>query len=375
MVLTKKEDKMKKRIALQLLVLLSLALVFSACGGYFINGKSKGDVSVIKLAYNPISGHVFHAIAEEKGFYDGLGIRVETVEAIATSDAFQALAANQVNLASTYGTAAPLQRVADGQDVKIVGGYMITGGVPIFARAGTEWNGVEDIIGKKFVGNKASYTITGPLMDMGYDVDKDIEWIDIGGFVDKLEAVRSGVGDYCTGTTGLGPVGEKMGLKIVAYCSDVLPDYSCCRVSVNGIWFDENQETMKKLFIAWLRAQEYFENNREEVVDIMLRQVDSTREQIEAFILDDLHYKLNLEPNKRSVVRAWDYMDRLGLFKEGVTLDRLEKQFDFTVYKAALDECVKNHYNDNPSFYDRQLRMHEEDNVGTVYSYLNDLRK
>ena len=104
------------------------------------------------------SGNTFLAIAEDKGWIDDLGIKIDEPNFDETNAALTALAGGQVDIISNYGTNAPLQEIASGEDWLIIGGYMAQGCMPIVAKKGTKWNGVEDFIGKKV----AAYSAANP---------------------------------------------------------------------------------------------------------------------------------------------------------------------------------------------------------------------
>ena len=105
------------------------------------------ETTVIRWARGN-SGNAMVTVAKKLGYFDEVGLTVEEIPLDATADAFAALAAGQVDVLSNYGTNQPLQYIATGEDVVIFGGHMITGCMPIIAKAGTEWNGIEDFVGR-----------------------------------------------------------------------------------------------------------------------------------------------------------------------------------------------------------------------------------
>ena len=196
--------------------------------------EEEGSESMtVRMGISQVSGQVLQAIAEDKGFLEEAGVNVELVTCDTAQDAFTSLAAGKIDIVSTYGTNRPIQYIGEGEDLTIFAGYMLTGAMPIVANPGTEWNGVEDLIGKTIAGNTTYYAVCGPLLDLGYDPNKEIKWVDLDQHVDRLEAVRSGEADYAIVGTGQAETIADMGLEVVCYLSDVLPDYSCCRVVCN----------------------------------------------------------------------------------------------------------------------------------------------
>lgn len=112
--------------------------------------ESKGndlETDTVRLALAG-SAHIFNAIAEEQGYLEDEGLTVEYVNCENSEGAFQSLAAGKVDVLSNYGTNLPLQYIGSGTDLTMFAGYMITGCMPIIAKKGTTWNGVEDMVGK-----------------------------------------------------------------------------------------------------------------------------------------------------------------------------------------------------------------------------------
>ena len=151
---------MKRRI---FAVLLAAAMTFSlaACGGSTKDGAEgesakaedgAPEQEVVKWNCGT-SGNVLLTIAEDKGYLEDEGISVELVEATANADAMTLLATGKVDVVSNAGTSNPLQQIASGVDLTIFGGHMVEGCMPVVAKAGAEWNGIEAFIGKKVAGN------------------------------------------------------------------------------------------------------------------------------------------------------------------------------------------------------------------------------
>ena len=52
----------------------------------------------------------------------------------------EAVRTGQVDIASNSGTWEPVQSIASGDDLAIIGGFMLTGCMPVVAREDQEWN-------------------------------------------------------------------------------------------------------------------------------------------------------------------------------------------------------------------------------------------
>ena len=141
-------------------------------------------------------------------------------------------------------------------------------------------------------------------------------------------------------------------LKIVTYAADILPDYSCCRVEALTSWVNKNPNTVKALLRAWIRAMEYYNEHHEEVVKLTSRKIEVEEAHVRAY-LDNPRFNLNTDPMLKSVKRAWDYMDRLGLLNEVAKQINIEYHVNVDLYKSALDDCTVRYGKDNPKFYEK----------------------
>lgn len=360
---------MKKKVIAVLLMVSMVAAMLAGCGAS--SGSSEetaesesaeggADERTVRLAFEPSTSHVLNIVAEAQGYLEEEGVTVEYVPCSTYEDAFTGLAGGKIDVLSNYGTNLPLQYIGSGTDLTIFGGYMITGCMPIIAKAGTEWNGVEDMIGTKVAGLLNNFAVTGALLDLGYDPETEIEWVELADYSERVAAVKSGEADYAILATGFTyQVQNDPSLEVVAFCSDIMPDYSCCRVEANTDWVNDNQELVKDLLKAWIRAQNWYEENKEETAKLVAEDIDVSEEYTAAYVTND-HLKLSVDPYLSSVERAWNYLGELGSLQDGWEDIDISSHVNVDLYKQALDECVEEHYDEAPEFYDRQLEIFEE---------------
>ena len=65
--------------------------------------------------------------------------------------------------------------------------------MPVVAKAGAEWNGIESFIGKKVAVNPSYFAFTGAVMDLGYeDPLSVVDWEVYSDYNDALAAVVRG---------------------------------------------------------------------------------------------------------------------------------------------------------------------------------------
>lgn len=360
---------MKKRLTSVLLMGCMMVALLAGCGSSSDQstddengGKDSEKGRKVRLAFEPSTSHILNIVADKQGYLEDENVTVEYVPCSTYEDAFTGLAGGKIDILSNYGTNLPLQYIGSGTDLTIFGGYMITGCMPVIARAGTEWNGVQDLIGKKVAGLLNNFAVTGALLDMGYDPATQIEWVELADYSERIAAVKSGEADYAILATGFTyQVQNDPGVEIVAFCSDIMPDYSCCRVEANTDWVNDNQELIKDLLKAWIRAQNWYEQNKQETAALVAEDIGVSEDYTAAYVTND-HLKLSVDPYKSSVIRAWNYLGALGSLQEGWEDIDITSHINTDLYKQALDECVEEYYDEAPEFYDRQLGIYEEVN-------------
>ena len=311
------------------------------------------------------SGNVLLTIAEEKGYLEDEGISIEYVQANANADAMTLLATGKVDVVSNSGTSNPLQQIASGVDLTIFGGHMVEGCMPVVAKAGTEWNGIESFVGEKVAVNPSYFAFTGAVMDLGYDNPLDVvDWEVYSDYNDALAAVVRGDVKYALMGTGQNLSVQEMAangeIEIVSYQSEIMPNYSCCRMEAQTDWVNNNPNTVKAIIRALLRAQSYYENNKEEAVKLHAAKIDATEEYVAAYMLDDEHYFVSVDPLKNPVERAWDILDKTGFLDEQAKNINIDDHINTTLYKEALQEATEKYGDEAPEFYQSMKSFFEE---------------
>lgn len=370
---------MKKKMLAMLLV-LSLPMCLTGCGGSKGTSGSEPVGSSVSekeetgeegapekevVKWNcGTSGNVLLTIADEKGYFKEEGIQIEYVEANANADAMTMLATGKVDVVSNAGTSNPLQQIASGVDLTIFGGHMVTGCMPVVAKKGTKWNGPEDLIGKKFACNPSYFAFTGAIMDLGYENPLEaVDWVTYTDYNDALAAVVRGEVDYALMGTGQNYAVKNMdGVDIMCYQSDIMPNYSCCRMECQTEFLKKNPNTLKCVMKALLRAQGYYEANKEEAVKMHAEKINADKEYVAAYMMDDVHYKVSVDPLKNSVVRAWGILGKTGfLGGKAKNIDILD-HINTKLYVEALEEATAKYGDENPEFYDKMQVFYEENN-------------
>ncbi|MGP5429863.1 ABC transporter substrate-binding protein [Enterococcus malodoratus] len=359
---------MKKRVMV-LLALSALVLGLSACGGNSAKSDTadtKKDAKSEKSNTKKItwaqgnSGNVLVSIAKDQGYFKELGLTIDEVPL--DEGQLEAVTTGQVDIASNSGTWTPVQMIAAGDDMAIIGGFMLTGSMPIIAADDTDWKGPESLLGSKYGDTISRYATLHELYEQGHDLEKEIDFVDISDD-DEITAIQKGELDYAViGTGKMYQVQNTKGIKIVDYCSDITPNYSCCRMVARDSWVKKNPETVKLLNEALIRAQAYFEANREKCVGLMAEQLGTDKEYVEAYMLNE-HYRINPDTVKNTVMDNYKYMKAVGGIDQEDKDVKLEDRIYSDLYKEALDDAVEKYSDEDPEFYKNAVTFYEENNL------------
>ena len=295
-------------------------------------------------------------IAEKLGYFEEAGIKLENIPATSNADAMTLLSTGMVDIVSNSGTSNPLQQIAAGVDLTIFGGHMVNGCMPVIAKKGTKWNGMKDMIGKKFACNPAYFAFTGAIMDLGYkEPMKAVEFVPITNYNDAISAVVRGEVDYALVGTGQNFVVKSMDeVEIMCYQSDVMPNYSCCRMEASTDFVKKNPITIKLILKALIRAQCYYEAHKDEAATWHAEKTGVEKDYVTAFMFND-HYLVHVDPLLNSVVRAWGILDATGFLSENAKKVNIHDHVNTDLYKAALDEAEAEYGKEDPEFYKRML--------------------
>lgn len=355
--------KILKPIALLIAALMLLTACAPSTGNESTtasSGTTAKEKVKVKLAAQATSGQVFQFLAEDKGILEEEGVDVELTYINNGSDAFSALSSGQVDVISTYGTGGPLIQIANGQEFTIFGGYMIIGATPVFAKPDTVYNSVEDFRGKKIAimrGGTPDIVLKGILFDAGFDLTKDVTFIEMKKNTDVMEAVRNGEADFGAVSTGFELQIADAGMKIVIWPDDLWPNHSCCRMVAKTSWLKENPEAAQKLLRAYLRAEELMQNDMNRVVELTVKNLDMSEETAKSFLLSP-HMKYDTDPYKKSVLKMWDKMQSFNYIVDPTI--NIEDHIDTAQYKAALDSLLTEHADNE--FFKKKLEIFNENN-------------
>ena len=356
------KGRMKRKITRLCAVALLGLLVGVSCAGA---AEKKAEPLKIRIAAQPTSGQVFQFIADAHGFNAEEGVEVEMVWLSNLSDAASALMAGQVDVLSTYGTGGPLIYIANGQDFRIFGGYMIIGETPVYGKPEMPYTGLESFKGKRIGltrGGTPDIVLKGILYDAGYSYtyggnvvvgDKNdpdlIHFMEYKKNPDVLQAIANGEVDFGATATGYQLQAKELGLEVKMWPDELWPNHSCCRMLSTGTYLKNNEEALYRLLRSYLRAEEYMQDHMDEVSDLVVKNLDLKKETVDTFIHSP-HMKYNTDPYTKSVKKMWEKMANFGYLTAGSI--KIEDQMNHSIYRRALESLMQD-YPESRFFQDK----------------------
>jgi NitT/TauT family transport system substrate-binding protein len=164
-----------------------------------------------------------------------------------------------------------------------------------------------------------------------------------------LQAVANGEVDFGATSTGHQIIARELRLEVKMWPDELWPNHSCCRMLALSSYVSGNEEALYRLMRSYLRAEEYMQTNMQEVSDLVVENLDVTKETADSFVLSS-HMKYDTDPFSDSVEEMWERMADFGYLTVGAI--NLDDHMDTDVYKRALDSLIAD-YPDSSFFKDK----------------------
>ena len=273
--------------------------------GFVSCNKETKELKYVGLkVYDPVY------IAKEKGFFDGVNVKiVDTVAGGAT--AAQMVANGSVNggllsnmaIANAVGQGLPIIAVADIQSA-----FNDAPLEEFFVRADSCITSVKDLKGKKIAINlvKSSfhYTWLIALKNAGMTPD-DVTFVNIA-FGQQQEALEKGMVD----AIGLmqpytKTARESSLLKPLFNATDIFGERQFCEIIMNKVWCENNPEAVEKFVAGIVKATEWVQTHQDEA-----KQIISKYTGIDAKYIDDYFFQPNGSVSIKDAEYWLDYMQK-----------------------------------------------------------------
>ncbi|MGA2400331.1 MAG: ABC transporter substrate-binding protein [Syntrophobacteraceae bacterium] len=294
----------------------------------------------IRIGHLPVTGHAKLFIAKEKGFFAEEEIDAELIEFINSADGLTALRSGKIDVGS-FGTTAPLVHIAQGADLRMIGGIMGEDAAIVTKsdRAQTV-KSVADLKGKKVATVRLATgdaVFRGALESAGISPRKDLQIFELKSPPAVIEAVKSGEVDAGVVWGPHDLIAEKNGLAVVIRSRSLSPGHPCCRITLTNDTLQKNPAVWIRFLRAVLKAEKFAKDHHEETVDIILKYVKLDPDTIRKAFYEG-YLEQGSDPNTSGVKKFWHTMQMSEFISSKLDIS----PFIVTdLYKSALDSLAK----------------------------------
>lgn len=333
-----------------------------------------GDLPVLKVGL-VTTGAVRPALvvaANELGYYEEEGVKVEFVTIESTNSGLTALGQGKLNVVP-YAVVPQLNQIAQGNNLVIFGGTASEGSSMVKGKGNedVDFRDYNNWAGKKinYSSGNTTYTLLRQLLRTnGVDPDS-VDWQEFTEESQVLEALKKGSLDAGFMTEEFTIVGEKAGLQEAFQLAEILGNYVCCRQTADREYYEANQDTYKKFLKAQIRTLNDYKNDTPKVIQAVADYIEQDYSYVERYIATPndidtgsfVKYKNPVSPDPlyNKVEELWDSEVAEGVItpKDGV---ELKDHVDVSLYEQAVKELIDEYPDDET--YPAILESFEENN-------------
>jgi ABC-type nitrate/sulfonate/bicarbonate transport system substrate-binding protein len=268
-------------------------------------------------------------VAQQQGYFDAVGVKLETVFSQSNASVIQQLAANSYNIAPSAGIVDPIRAIEKGAPVSIVRILIQSPPYALLAKPGIK--SIKDLKGKTIIiGGAKDVTriFTERMLEPNGLKSGDYDYVFAGATSARYSALKSGAVDAAILTVPFNFYAETEGFTNLGFAFDYIPDMPFAAMAVNRTWATANPKVIERFLAAIVKGVAWFDNvqNRGDAVKLMLSRSKLKQEDIERSY-DFLHQKHLFEPSgkvsRAKVSVALDALKQLGDIPADFPVDRL----------------------------------------------------
>jgi NitT/TauT family transport system substrate-binding protein len=341
-----------------LTVLAALSAFLTAAFFSFLSPSFAQDH--IRIGHLPVTGHAKIFIAKEKGFFSEEKIDAELIEFINSADGLTALRSGKIDVGA-FGTTAPLVHIAQGADLRIIGGIMgEDAAIVTKPELAQSIKSIGDLRGKKVATVRLATgdaVLRGALEKAGINWKQDLQVFELKSPPAVIEAVKSGEVDAGVIWGPHDITAEKNGLAVVIRSRSLSPGHPCCRITLANGTLQENTGLWIRFLRAILKAEKFAKENRQETVDIVLKYVKLDADTIRKACYEG-YLDLTSDPNKTGIVNFWHTMQASEFVSSQTDISTF---IETALYKNALDSLAEE--NPKDPFWADLKKVYSERNL------------
>lgn len=272
-------------------------------------------------------------VADSLGYFEQEGVRVEFETVSSMNDAYLAVSTGDLDVYLFSSTAAATFITQGTTTLRVFGGTAAEGS-EIMAKAGTpDITGVEDLLGKVIacqMPETGQMVLKNYLLEQGYTIGApgegaDVSFVYVNDGNTAIEGCVKGEYDYCITNSCLGYYAADFGAALVGSVKQFVEVYPCCRQTCSQEAYEEKFDALVAFETAVLRGHEFYLENEEETLDILVDYAGQDRDFIKAQVYGTEDYtpvmRLSLDPDKQACVAFYEAMAKIGEVSDAVEVD------------------------------------------------------
>jgi NitT/TauT family transport system substrate-binding protein len=266
-------------------VLWMLSIVFLAVlTGHPVLGQTpaKLEKSSIKIGLSvPDPAHLPLHIAEAKGLFKREGLDVQLVQFESDSAAAQGITAGAVDLNAGSITVV-IDAFVAGRDLVA---FWSDSNLPGYGWYGpTKYGSIRELKGHGRIGISRLGSLTHRISawavaKAGLDPEKDVSYIQAGGPLDRVAALKAGQVDVIPATAPGMFILEQDGFKALLQLKDVMPEFQFETLCARQGFLRQNPETVRAAIRAWVHAVQWAKQNPDEATEILMKRLGAKNEE------------------------------------------------------------------------------------------------
>ncbi len=220
------------------------------------------------LGYGPLW------VAAKKGFFAQQGLEGQVILLRGTPLTIQALAAGSVYVGGPSPDAV-IDASERGLDLVIVGG--VINGLTHAIMGGKKFKRYEDLrgatLGSLSLTSGMTFALKEVLKAKGLEYPRDYKIINVGGTPELLAALSTGQIAAAPLAFPVNIAAEEMGLNLIGWYRDVLPNYQFTVLAVKRSWGEQNRPLMVHFMKAMVLTMRWLYQNKEPAIDFLAQEM------------------------------------------------------------------------------------------------------
>ncbi|MBQ9322343.1 MAG: ABC transporter substrate-binding protein [Eubacterium sp.] len=291
-------------------------------------------------------------VADAMGYFEEEGVNVEFEKVSSMNDAYMAVSTGDLDVYLFSSTAAATFISQGTTTLRVFGGTAAEGSEIMAAPdSGITLDSAESLAGKTIacqMPETGQMVLKNYLIEEGYTIGEpgenaDVTFVYVEDGNTAVEGVLKGEYDLCITNQCLGYYADELGVELVGAVKDFVDPYPCCRQTCNEKTYEENKDALIKFETAALRGYDFYRNNEEKTLDILVDYAGEDRDFIKGQVYGTDSYtpvmRLSLDPDKDACIKFYEAMGNIGQIDNTLDID-WSKYVVTDVYESALNDLA-----------------------------------